>query len=196
MASSALLLGAVLGSVSIAAAAPVASQTASAVKAAPARAAALGTLKASPVSPDLDVEPDVFGQGMFLISPSRFSIPAGTTASARKAVSFALAQRGKPYKFNTTGPRTYDCSGLTMKAWANAHKNIGRTTGNQIKAGKATSASNLRPGDLILVHGGGHVGMYIGRGLVIHAPHTGTVVKIVHYTAFKTLGVNAIRHIA
>lgn len=134
--------------------------------------------------------------------PVGYSIPAGTSAAARTVVTFALAQRGKPYVFGAIGPRTYDCSGLMMTAWLKAGRNITRTTFTQHFAGTAARAAGLRPGDLVLTPGAGslarpdHVGMYIGRGLVIHAPHTGAVVTVLTYSSFVAGGLSALRHIA
>lgn len=119
--------------------------------------------------------------------PSGFVFPSD--AQQAKAVAFALAQLGKPYVFGATGPNTYDCSGLVMKAWAAAGVTIPRTTADQVNTGVAvTSLAAMQPGDLILIPGSdgtmahpGHVGMYIGkdssgRQWLVQAPHTGTVV--------------------
>ncbi|TDD80622.1 hypothetical protein E1293_20355 [Actinomadura darangshiensis] len=100
------------------------------------------------------------------------------SGSARAALNFAFAQKGKPYSYGATGPGSYDCSGLTMKAWAAAGVNITRTTNSQYAATKRVSKGDLQPGDLVFFSGLGHVGMYIGNGQMIHAPHTGDVVKI------------------
>jgi peptidoglycan DL-endopeptidase CwlO len=135
--------------------------------------------------------------------PVGYRIPTGASAAARAAVMFALDQRGKPYVFGATGPGAYDCSGLTLSAWANAGITITRTTYTQRNGGTATRESSLRPGDLVLVPGSdgslaspGHVGMFIGEGLVIHAPHTGDVVKVVTFKSFTAKGISALRHIA
>jgi len=135
--------------------------------------------------------------------PVAYRIPADTSAAGRAAVMFALDQRGRPYVFGATGPEAYDCSGLTLSAWAHAGITITRTTQTQSTAGTAATESSLRPGDLVLVPGSdgslaspGHLGMYIGEGLVIHAPHTGDVVKVVTYKSFTANGISALRHIA
>ena len=135
--------------------------------------------------------------------PAGFSMPAGTSVPARTAVNFALAQRGKPYVFGAIGPSSYDCSGLMLTAWLLAGRNVTRTTLTQRFAGTATTAASLRPGDLVVTPGGlgtlarpDHDGMYIGHGLVVHAPHTGDVVRVLTYTAFVARGVAALRHVA
>ena len=86
---------------------------------------------------------------------------------------------GKPYERGATGPNSYDCSGLTQAAYHAAGITIGRTTWDQIKDGTRVSQSDLRPGDLVFFYSGiSHVGIYIGNGNIVHAPHTGAVVEI------------------
>ncbi|RFU43335.1 hypothetical protein DZF91_01725 [Actinomadura logoneensis] len=100
------------------------------------------------------------------------------SGSARKAIDFAYAQMGKPYVYGADGPNSYDCSGLTEKSWAAAGVNIGRDTYAQWANVKHINKSDLQPGDLVFFNSLGHVGLYIGNGKMIHAPHTGTVVQI------------------
>lgn len=103
-----------------------------------------------------------------------------------KAVAYAIAQLGKPYVWGATGPDSFDCSGLTMRAWESAGKEIGRTTYDQINAGRAGSQAQALPGDIHLPETG-HVMMFVkprsgGSDEMIHAPHTGTVVQ---YAPFR-----------
>ncbi|TMQ93088.1 hypothetical protein ETD83_26080 [Actinomadura soli] len=102
---------------------------------------------------------------------------------ARAALSFAYAQLGKPYQYGATGPGSYDCSGLTMKAWAAAGVNVTRTTNSQYAATKRVAKSDLQPGDLVFFNGLGHMGMFVGGGKMIHAPSTGKNVQIVSITS-------------
>ena len=102
---------------------------------------------------------------------------------ARTALNFAYAQLGKPYSYGAEGPGSYDCSGLTMKAWAAAGVSITRTTNSQYAATKRVDKSNLQPGDLVFFSGLGHVGMYVGGGKMIHAPSTGKNVQVVSITS-------------
>lgn len=135
--------------------------------------------------------------------PRGYAIPTSASPAAATAVTFALAQLGKPYQWGATGPGRYDCSGLTQAAWLRAGVTISRTTDDQIHDGAATDRANLQPGDLVLTPGSdgtlalpGHVGMYIGHGLVVLAPKTGDVVKVVTYLSFVARGISALRHIA
>jgi cell wall-associated NlpC family hydrolase len=106
-----------------------------------------------------------------------YSGPA--TGRAADAIAFALAQRGKPYVYGATGPGSYDCSGLTQAAYRSAGVSIGRTTYDQAKDGVSVSKADLRPGDLVFFYSGlSHVGIYLGNGQIVHAPHTGAVVEV------------------
>jgi cell wall-associated NlpC family hydrolase len=112
-----------------------------------------------------------------------------------EAAAFAAAQTklGDAYVYGATGPNTFDCSGLTQWAYAQAGVSIGRTTYDQINAGTAVSRANLQVGDLVFFNGDSHVGIYAGNNTVLHAPHTGTVVK---YESIDTIGsIYAMRHI-
>jgi len=102
---------------------------------------------------------------------------------ADQAIAFARQQLGKPYVWGATGPDSYDCSGLTQAAYKAAGITLPRTTWDQVNVGTRVSESNLQPGDLIFFYSDdSHVGLYIGNGEMIHAPHTGTVVKIAPIT--------------
>jgi cell wall-associated NlpC family hydrolase len=104
---------------------------------------------------------------------------------ARAAVRWALAQLGDPYRWGATGPDTFDCSGLISSAYRAAGVGIPRVSRAQWGAGPHVAVANLLPGDLVFyadnpadpatIH---HVGMYIGNGLMVHAPHTGDVVRV------------------
>ncbi|MFJ5550781.1 NlpC/P60 family protein [Streptomyces sp. NPDC093225] len=98
---------------------------------------------------------------------------------AAEAVAFAYGALGKPYVWGATGPGSFDCSGLTQAAWRSAGVSLPRTTYTQINAGQRVSRSQLAPGDLVFFYSGiSHVGLYIGGGRMIHAPHPGAPVRI------------------
>jgi len=116
------------------------------------------------------------GSGNNIVA-SNYTGPASGRAGA--AVRFAYAQQGKPYEFGSAGPSTFDCSGLTMRAWAAAGVSMAHSAKRQMAAFPRVSPSALLPGDLVFygspVH---HVAIYVGNGKVIHAPQTGSVVQI------------------
>ena len=95
----------------------------------------------------------------------------------RKALEYAYAQLGKPYIYGGTGPKGYDCSGLTMMSWRAAGVNLPRVVPDQYAATRKVARSALEAGDLVYFDDFGHEGMYVGGGRFIHAPHTGSVVK-------------------
>jgi peptidoglycan DL-endopeptidase CwlO len=101
--------------------------------------------------------------------------PTGT--QAEKAVAFAYAQLGKPYVWGATGPGSYDCSGLTMAAWAAAGVSIPRTSYSQWASLPHVPTSQLQPGDIVVFDGVGHVAIYVGGRYLIDAPHAGAVVE-------------------
>ncbi|MCW2863222.1 MAG: hypothetical protein JWP48_4930 [Actinoallomurus sp.] len=100
------------------------------------------------------------------------------SGSARKALQYAYAQLGKPYIYGGTGPKGYDCSGLTMMSWRAAGVSIPRVVPDQYNATRHVAKANLQAGDLVYFLGMGHEGMYVGGGQFIHAPKTGDVVKL------------------
>ncbi|MEV8549567.1 NlpC/P60 family protein [Streptomyces glaucescens] len=103
---------------------------------------------------------------------------SGYDAKAEKALAFARAQIGKPYVWGATGPGSYDCSGLTQAAWKAAGVTLPRTTYDQVTSGTTVSLSAARPGDLVFFYDDvTHVGLYIGNGMMIHAPKPGAYVR-------------------
>ncbi|MFF6829803.1 NlpC/P60 family protein [Streptomyces longwoodensis] len=114
---------------------------------------------------------------------------SGTAASSRIAQAYAAAQSrvGSPYVWGATGPNSFDCSGLTQWAYAQAGISLPRTTYEQAKIGtRITSQSDLQVGDLVFFYNDlHHVGLYAGNGQVLHAPRTGTVVR---YESMDTIG--------
>ncbi|WP_409470156.1 C40 family peptidase [Streptomyces sp. HC307] len=97
---------------------------------------------------------------------------------AEKALAFSRAQIGKPYVWGATGPDSYDCSGLTQGAWKAAGVSLPRTTYDQVNAGTTVSLAAAQPGDLVFFYDDvTHVGIYIGNGMMIHAPKPGAYVR-------------------
>jgi cell wall-associated NlpC family hydrolase len=110
------------------------------------------------------------------------------SAKAAKAVAYARAHLGAPYHYGSTGPSSFDCSGLTQAAWKAAGVSIPRTAAAQWSGLKKVSKSALKPGDIVVFYSASHVGIYIGNGEVIHAPHTGTVVQTAAMSSMPVLG--------
>jgi cell wall-associated NlpC family hydrolase len=103
----------------------------------------------------------------------------GGGGSASAAVSFAMAQVGKPYCYGGSGPGCYDCSGLTMTAWQRAGVSLPHSSASQFNVGRRISASELQPGDLIFYYSPiSHVSIYIGNGQRVSATHTGDYVRV------------------
>ncbi|MFF1770683.1 NlpC/P60 family protein [Streptomyces sp. NPDC058249] len=97
---------------------------------------------------------------------------------AAKALAFARAQVGKPYVWGATGPDSYDCSGFTQAAWKAAGVTLPRVTYDQVNAGTTVSLADAQPGDLVFFYDDvSHVGLYIGNGMMIHAPKPGAYVR-------------------
>ncbi|MET7363584.1 C40 family peptidase [Streptomyces sp. NPDC005562] len=117
-------------------------------------------------------------------------IDGKASAQGKKAIAFATAQIGKPYVWGAEGPGSYDCSGLTSKAWSAAGRGIPRTSQEQWKQLPHVDVKNMRPGDLIIYHSdASHVGMYLGDGAIVHAPRPGRDVTITGAGSMQILGV-------
>ncbi|MEU9982501.1 C40 family peptidase [Streptomyces sp. NPDC050856] len=115
---------------------------------------------------------------------------AGTGPQGSKAIEFATAQLGKPYVWGAEGPDSYDCSGLTSQAWAAAGRSIPRTSQEQWRLLPRIDVKDMRPGDLIIYHAdASHVGMYIGDGMIVHAPRPGRNVTVAGAGSMAILGV-------
>ena len=117
---------------------------------------------------------------------STVSVPAPVSATSNSAVAavlrYAYAQLGKPYRYGAAGARTFDCSGLSMRAWQAAGVSMAHNAAAQYDSTRHVSRSNLQPGDLVYfgfpIH---HVGIYIGGGKMIEAPYTGADVRITSF---------------
>ncbi|MBT8225208.1 MAG: glycoside hydrolase [Dactylosporangium sp.] len=110
--------------------------------------------------------------------PTTTPTAPAVSGAAGKAVSFAYAQLNKPYVWGAAGPDGYDCSGLVMASWAAAGVSLPRTVAQQWTKVTEIERGSLKPGDLVFYRSLGHVAIYVGSGNVIHAPHTGDVVKV------------------
>jgi cell wall-associated NlpC family hydrolase len=120
------------------------------------------------------------------------ALPAPPSPTAAKVLTYAIEQLGKPYVFAAAGPDTFDCSGLTMMAWRQVGVSMAHFAASQYAQFPKVSIDELQPGDLVFfyptIH---HVGIYIGGGKMIHAPHTGDVVRVA--SVFRGSLVGAVR---
>lgn len=105
-------------------------------------------------------------------------IAAPIAAAVSAVVDFATSRNGFAYVYGANGPDSFDCSGLMQWAHAQAGITIPRTSNEQWAAGTPVSLDALQPGDIVVMYGGGHVAMYIGNGMVVHALNEGTGVII------------------
>ncbi|MFD7204395.1 C40 family peptidase [Streptomyces sp. NPDC059893] len=122
--------------------------------------------------------------------PKGYKVPTDAPKSVRKAIRWGLGQLGTPYQWGgeCSDPHGQDpmgrcdCSSLMQASYEAGGVSISRTTYTQVKEGKAAGLDALKPGDLLFTRGTAeapeHVGMFIGEGLILQAPHTGDVVKI------------------
>jgi cell wall-associated NlpC family hydrolase len=107
------------------------------------------------------------------------------SGGAGAAVAYAEAQLGKPYQYAGTGPGSFDCSGLTMMAWQQGGVSMAHGSQSQYDSFPHVAISQLQPGDLVFFGSSGptnhHVGIVVGPGVMIDAPHTGSFVERVSY---------------
>ncbi|MGI5285523.1 C40 family peptidase [Nonomuraea polychroma] len=109
----------------------------------------------------------------------RINLPIPGNGKAAQAARWALTQQLKPYVWGAEGPSSYDCSGLVMAAFQRVGISLPHYTGDQWTAGRHIDRSELRAGDLVFFYSDlHHVGIYLGGGMMVHAPRTGDVVRI------------------
>jgi murein DD-endopeptidase len=104
-----------------------------------------------------------------------------TPASADEAASQAAKMIGRPYRFGGSAPSGFDCSGLVQYSYRNAGVKLPHSTEQQRAMGRPVRVEELRRGDLLFFNQEGkkygHVGMYLGRGMFVHAPSSGKTVR-------------------
>jgi cell wall-associated NlpC family hydrolase len=113
------------------------------------------------------------GQG---ISTTNLPVPPSSTLGGQ-AVAIAEQYLGVPYVWGGASPSGFDCSGLVMYVYAQLGVSLSHNAAMQYSELPHVPLSDLEPGDLVFFNGLGHVGIYVGNGTMIHAPHTGTVVQ-------------------
>lgn len=119
------------------------------------------------------------------VTPWTGDVPEGPTPYAGPAIAAALSKLGSPYVWGAEGPSTFDCSGLMQWSYLQAGLVLPRVSSDQYFASTPVPTDQMQPGDLLVyaydtsdpttIH---HITMYIGNGQMVHAPHTGDVVRI------------------
>ncbi|KUL54926.1 hypothetical protein ADL22_02130 [Streptomyces sp. NRRL F-4489] len=129
--------------------------------------------------------------------PAGYKIPVAASPKVQTAIRWALGQLDTPYQWGGSCTGSHgsdpmgrcDCSSLMQQSYKAAGVTLTRTTYTQVKEGKPVSVDALQPGDLVFTEGTAevpeHVGMFIGQGLIINAPHTGDVVRIATLASWK-----------
>jgi cell wall-associated NlpC family hydrolase len=114
--------------------------------------------------------------GVSAVSPEGATV--APPAQYGGVVGIAMQYLGTPYVWGGASPGGFDCSGFVMYVFSQVGVSLPHYSGAQYNYGTPVSQDQLEPGDLVFFDGLGHVGIYIGGGQFIHAPHTGDVVKI------------------
>jgi len=112
-------------------------------------------------------------------------------------VRAALSQRGVPYHWGGGSPAAgFDCSGLVAWSFARIGIQLPHSSYMLARLGRGVSLRALRPGDVLVFHHASHVGLYIGRGLFVHAPHSGTTVSVTALAGRYRSGLDTARRVA
>jgi cell wall-associated NlpC family hydrolase len=104
--------------------------------------------------------------------------PPYPSFSLDQVVAVALQYQGVPYRFGGSDPAGFDCSGFTQFVYAQFGISLPHSSSRQISGGTLISPADALPGDLVAMDGGGHIGIYLGGGMMIDAPRPGTVVNV------------------
>jgi len=129
----------------------------------------------------------------FTAVPVAYNSAPGHTAWSAAAV--AMAQQGKPYRWGGAGPNSFDCSGLVYSSFRAVGVDLPRTSRAQSTAGVRVGLTDLRPGDLLFFYSPvGHVGIYLGYGVMVHSSTYGKPVSIVPVSSVP--GFNTARRVA
>jgi peptidoglycan DL-endopeptidase CwlO len=132
--------------------------------------------------------------------PPGYRAPVGTTRQAAQAINYAVSKLGDAYVWGAAGPDKFDCSGLTMMAWASGGVALDHYTVDQESEGVKVPAALMQPGDLVLIPGSdppgpglpGHVGIYLGDGLIESAIDVQDGVAVQSWQTFTSGGLDAV----
>jgi peptidoglycan DL-endopeptidase CwlO len=154
-----------------------------ATKGATAKAKAKGRAATKPATAKAD------GQATTKAPPNSTRSSVTVSGKGAKALAFAKAQLGEPYARSGAGPSSWDCSGLTMKAWGSVGVSLPHSSRQQYSRGKIVAKSDLQLGDLVFFYSDiHHVGLYAGNGQVIHAPRPGKSVEYIRMSYMPYAG--------
>jgi cell wall-associated NlpC family hydrolase len=121
--------------------------------------------------------PDTYGESWLTPTPTPTPV-AGRSTQAERVIAFARAQIGLPCVWGAVGPGSYDAAGLTQAAWKAVGVTLPRTTQAQWSAGVQVSLAEVQVGDLVFFHDDlGHVGIWSGDGMMIHASGPGALIR-------------------
>lgn len=126
--------------------------------------------------------------------PTQPTVSSGGSGRGAVAASFARAQLGKPYVFGAAGPSAFDCSGLTMAAWAQVGVYLPHAASQQYAMTTRIDQSQLEPGDLLFFYSDiHHVGIYVGGGIFVHAanPSVGVVAESLNSSYYQSVYMGA-----
>ena len=157
---------------------------------------ALQVLIANKIQEIISLMNEVFGENTvdmnFAINVNNGALSGNSQTNPQgdnEIINTAKSFLGTPYQWGGTSPSGFDCSGFTQYVLAQNGKSIPRTSQEQFASGQAVDKSNLQAGDLVFYNWSGgteatHVGIYEGNGKMIHAPHSGDVVKEVDFNSY------------
>jgi len=132
--------------------------------------------------------------------PVSYHVPPGLNQQRQAVLAYALSKLGDPYVWGAAGPTQFDCSGLSMAAWKQAGVTLAHYTVTQEQEGEKVAAAQVQPADLVLIPGSdspgpglpGHVGLYIGSGLVLSAADERDGVIVQSWQYFTSDGLDAV----
>lgn len=145
----------------------------------------LGAIPKNAIPPNV-IPPNVIAPGAAI--PGTSPAPAPAESVGQRAADAALSRVGDPYVYGAAGPNAFDCSGLVKWSYAQAGRDVPRTSYGQLSAGAPVSLNDLRPGDVVSYYGGSHSGIYVGNGNIVHASTSGQPVKVAPLHAMPIAG--------
>ncbi|WP_036567441.1 C40 family peptidase [Nocardia sp. BMG51109] len=134
------------------------------------------------------IPPGVLPPGVEIpgVTPPPPAAPGPSTG--QRAADAALSRVGTPYSYGATGPDAFDCSGLVQWSYQQAGVDLPRTSYAQLDSGTPVSSDDLQPGDVVSFYGGGHSGLYVGDGNIVHASTAGQPVSVAPISSMPLSG--------